>query len=515
MTRQPMLFILGMHRSGTSAVTRMINLLGGDLGSELLHAEAGINDRGFWENAELVERNQALMQKLHSSWYDIADYPPAWWQEESCQQASDWLRHTFRDAPLAVLKDPRLCRLLPLWREAAVEAGRDPRCLLVVRSPAEVRRSLCRRDPFTPFTADLLWLRYLLDAEQHSRGLPRALLHYQQVLEALHPTIERIGRQLGLRWPTPPPVADAALRQEIDPTLRHWRTSENKDNTLESPLSSHLERLYRDLLDHPQRLDESDYWAQYEQLLAPFLGGAAALLDNNRQLLRDRQQLLQVGEELTTTRATVEQRDREIAELTTLYRQATTRIKELEPIGSELAITRATVEQRDREIAELTALYQQATVHIESLERIGEELAFTRATVEQRDHEIAELTALYQQATDHIKELTTLYQQATIRLEDLNALYQQAGQQIIDVNNQLSLLGQEHSYALSTVAKRDVQLAERNAEFARLEQWSRELEEQVRQNWERSEHFERRLYRVTIHPIAGRVIRLLKLIETA
>ncbi len=411
MTRQPMLFILGMHRSGTSAVTRMINLLGGDLGSELLHAEAGINDRGFWENAELVERNQALMQKLHSSWYDIADYPPAWWQEESCQQASDWLRHTFRDAPLAVLKDPRLCRLLPLWREAAVEAGRDPRCLLVVRSPAEVRRSLCRRDPFTPFTADLLWLRYLLDAEQHSRGLPRALLHYQQVLEALHPTIERIGRQLGLRWPTPPPVADAALRQEIDPTLRHWRTSENKDNTLESPLSSHLERLYRDLLDHPQRLDESDYWAQYEQLLAPFLGGAAALLDNNRQLLRDRQQLLQVGEELTTTRATVEQRDREIAELT--------------------------------------------------------------------------------------------------------ALYQQAGQQIIDVNNQLSLLGQEHSYALSTVAKRDVQLAERNAEFARLEQWSRELEEQVRQNWERSEHFERRLYRVTIHPIAGRVIRLLKLIETA
>src|SRR5215470_17990760 len=45
------IIVAGMHRSGTSATARVINLLGADIASDLLPSIPGNNDRGFWESA--------------------------------------------------------------------------------------------------------------------------------------------------------------------------------------------------------------------------------------------------------------------------------------------------------------------------------------------------------------------------------------------------------------------------------------------------------------------------------
>ena len=47
------ILVLGMHRSGTSAVTRCLNLLGAEIGSKLL-PPAEDNRSGFWEHADVV-----------------------------------------------------------------------------------------------------------------------------------------------------------------------------------------------------------------------------------------------------------------------------------------------------------------------------------------------------------------------------------------------------------------------------------------------------------------------------
>ena len=52
--------VLGMHCSGTSAITRLLNLRGVGLGRDLLPAKAD-NERGFWENRAILELHERFL----------------------------------------------------------------------------------------------------------------------------------------------------------------------------------------------------------------------------------------------------------------------------------------------------------------------------------------------------------------------------------------------------------------------------------------------------------------------
>ena len=67
----------------------------------------------------------------------------------------------FGDAKFAVLKDPRLCRLLPFWRDTFTAAGFTLSCALMIRRPMEVAASLARRDQFAPEKSLALWYAHL------------------------------------------------------------------------------------------------------------------------------------------------------------------------------------------------------------------------------------------------------------------------------------------------------------------------------------------------------------------
>jgi O-antigen biosynthesis protein len=67
-----------MHRSGTSALTRVLNLLGVDLGEHLMPAAAGNNDMGFWEHAEIVGLHDQVLAALDRRWSDPRPLPANW-----------------------------------------------------------------------------------------------------------------------------------------------------------------------------------------------------------------------------------------------------------------------------------------------------------------------------------------------------------------------------------------------------------------------------------------------------
>src|SRR4051794_4592372 len=71
------ILVLGMHRSGTSAIARMLNLCGADLGRDLLPAKAD-NERGFWENKAILALNEKLLENLNLRWHDLVALPDAW-----------------------------------------------------------------------------------------------------------------------------------------------------------------------------------------------------------------------------------------------------------------------------------------------------------------------------------------------------------------------------------------------------------------------------------------------------
>jgi hypothetical protein len=68
MSAPTVICVLGMHRSGTSAITRTLNLLGLCLGpAEHLLRPASDNPKGFWEHERLVSINKEILARLGAS----------------------------------------------------------------------------------------------------------------------------------------------------------------------------------------------------------------------------------------------------------------------------------------------------------------------------------------------------------------------------------------------------------------------------------------------------------------
>ena len=146
------LVVLGMHRSGTSAFTGILGLLGVNLGTKMLETQPD-NPKGFFENKYVVLANDCILETLNTSWDDTFPLPPDWLDRfEGSQLLEDireFLRSDIIENQLSALKDPRLSRLLPLWLPLFSAEGVTPHFALVIRNPLEIAHSLAHRNGFS------------------------------------------------------------------------------------------------------------------------------------------------------------------------------------------------------------------------------------------------------------------------------------------------------------------------------------------------------------------------------
>lgn len=230
---RPGILVLGMHRSGTSAVTGALELAGAIPPRDPMPATAD-NPRGYWESPRIARLNNRLLEAAGTCWNDAAPISAGWFRDDAraadATEAAGLVVAEFPGHGPLVCKDPRICRLLPLWLRALDLAGCEPMTLLVVRHPLEVAASLAARaervefrPAAVPDACDclLLWLRYVLDAERHSRALPRKLAAYEAVIAdwrtALTPVLT------AARLPPPTDEVAARIASFLDPGLRRHR----------------------------------------------------------------------------------------------------------------------------------------------------------------------------------------------------------------------------------------------------------------------------------------------------
>jgi hypothetical protein len=210
--------VTGMHRSGTSLTSRVINLLGVDLGAdEKLMSRGRWNARGYWENRQIRRWGDALLATLGGSWRSPPALRDGWELRRNLDGFRDRARRIlakhFPDRGYIGWKDPRTSLLLPMWRRVLP----IHRTILVVRDPRHVAGSLAERSRIDPEHSAYLWLRYTASAW---RSDPACLLvRYDDFFQKPHRLAEEIAAFLGL------PDAAAACRAEIatfiDATLRH------------------------------------------------------------------------------------------------------------------------------------------------------------------------------------------------------------------------------------------------------------------------------------------------------
>ncbi len=212
--------VLGMHRSGTSALANVLALAGASLPREVMPADSH-NARGYFEPWRIAVFNDRRLAAAGTSWDDpfsgLAPAPAdeADWREE----ARTLFRSEFGRKGRPLLKDPRVSVLSGLWRQVLEAEGLAVRVLIPVRHPLAVAGSLASRDRFPPRKSVMLWCAYMLAAEGASRDLPRAFVDYDALLDDWRPQVAGAEAQLGEPLPNLTPAAgrriDAFLSAEL------------------------------------------------------------------------------------------------------------------------------------------------------------------------------------------------------------------------------------------------------------------------------------------------------------
>lgn len=200
--------VLGMHRSGTSLVTRLINLLGVELGpEEYIVKPAPDNPRGFWEQEMLTAVGEEILARLGGSWDEPPDFSAAWEKSPELADLRELAKAIYETdfAPAAqwVWKDPRTCLTLPFWQEVFPPM----QYVVCVRKPSDVAQSLQRRNGFAAEKSGRLWLMYYHSALTHTSGEPRLVVLYEDVVRDWQTVLRRLARFIGR--------SEAAEREDV------------------------------------------------------------------------------------------------------------------------------------------------------------------------------------------------------------------------------------------------------------------------------------------------------------
>jgi len=154
-----------MHRSGTSLSTGIISQLGIPLASSA-HASAGEdNQKGYFEDLGLARLQNDFLKRLDSHWANpnILDLKSNQ-AVEITSEIIEYLNQHLKGKETLAIKDPRICRLLPLWVAATKQLNINLKTIFIYRDPHEVSDSLYRRDLFPRTLSNLLWHTYYSDA---------------------------------------------------------------------------------------------------------------------------------------------------------------------------------------------------------------------------------------------------------------------------------------------------------------------------------------------------------------
>lgn len=229
--------VLGCHRGGTSSLAGAISILGARLPNNLMPALAE-NPKGFFESDTIFRLNDRVLASAGSHWADWRSFNHQWFGTSTAaefkKEALEEFKSEFGSVPLAVLKDPRICRFAPFWFDILSEAGYRPSVVIPVRRPFEVAESLRRRNGFPRSLGYLIWLRHMLDAELSSRTLPRAVVTWSAMLEDWREALNVASGQMGLPWPRLSALSSVEMDAFLEKDLRHHADADTTGATVSS-----------------------------------------------------------------------------------------------------------------------------------------------------------------------------------------------------------------------------------------------------------------------------------------
>ncbi|MCC4231108.1 hypothetical protein LL253_00215 [Sphingobium soli] len=419
-----------MHRSGTSALSRALNLLGGDMPPRLIGADQW-NAAGYWESKPIKDLNEEMLLSGGGEWSEWLEFNPDWFKSSAVQRfrdrAIELVGSEFTDSPLFIFKDPRLSILMPFWRSIFDELGIDQVAIHPLRNPVEVARSLERRNNFLMSKGVLLWLRYTLDGERGTRGLRRIFTTFDDLLEDPAGLIERTQDDLGLIWPRNSVKARREIAQFLSADMRHHRDGVRVLRSL-SYGSDWVVRTYETLMGFAADGENADGRAALDEVRAQFVAASHAFgtiaKDNEdrhakiAQLQQDREKAGARQAELESSAAAAQ------AELDALRAGKVELERNFSSTQERLAALQTGQETAERQLAEarkerdgLRERARSLEQHVAGSRKQAEELKLAQAEVEARAVKAQEQAEAIQRAKEALeaRHLATQKERDTLR----------------------------------------------------------------------------------------------------
>ena len=437
------ILVLGMHRSGTSAVTRVLSLLGAALPKNLLGAGPG-NETGHWEPLRLINVHDQMLAEAGSRWddwrkLDLTVLPPARLAHYKAE-IGRLIAAECGDARLIVLKEPRICRFVTFYTELLAEQGCGCLCVLPLRNPLAVIASLARRDGMNEGFAALLWLRHVLDTEAATRGKTRALVSYEALLVEWQKPVRLLGARLGLPWPRPFEEIAADVEAFLSDEHQHFAPS-RRELLERRDIAAWVQDSYAALLRLERDPDDEAAFDELDRVRAEFDAACPAFGTAMfpELAVRERKFAAELGRvvgEAASVRATLALRE------------------------GDLAMARADISLQDQSIGELRATLAKRDENIASMRggfaSLEQMFAELRSAVAMRDDDIASMGGGIANLQQMFGELRTT---AIVAHEN-----------IVGLQGEIANLEEMLSQLRTTLAVRDADRATLEREQTRLTQ---------------------------------------------
>lgn len=232
------LIIIGMHRSGTSAVSGSLSEQGVFMGDDLYGPQKGVNEKGFFENSALVRFNERLFDELGWSWDDplASAHRECEWEklDKWLPKAVSLIQREYGKRAAWGMKDPRTSLLLPFWQKVLAHVEVEPTYVVMLRHPAEVVGSLAKRDQFSTDKSLMLWLNYTLSSLMNTTSDNRIVIIFDDLMTSPQEQVKKIYSHVGI------PIDTTIKSAFIDTRLR----KQNNLQVSQTPLGTLSESVF-------------------------------------------------------------------------------------------------------------------------------------------------------------------------------------------------------------------------------------------------------------------------------
>jgi hypothetical protein len=298
--------VIGMARSGTSAIARGLKALGIDLGDRLIAADQAWNAKGFFEDTDIVYSvNRGVLTLLEHAWTNTRDayqrHKNTAGMGEMRQAAAHLLRQRIANVNHWGFKDPRTSMLLPFWKEVFTALHVTDRYVIALRNPLASAYSYRKVTGVDIEEGLLLWLMHLIPAIDETQDKARVMVSYELMLQDPHKQLLRMHDALQIPLPLNLKEISEYSNEFLDQGLRHH---EHHDDELLShpaalafPLCARAYKLLQKVAHDQITLDSPEFMAAWHGIknefnaMQPLYTYVGSLLNRNKAVVRENRKI--------------------------------------------------------------------------------------------------------------------------------------------------------------------------------------------------------------------------------